>query len=292
MKIQVLLSVYNGEKFLKEQIDSVLNQKDVTVDLLVRDDGSTDNSLNILANYPDIKVIKGENIGVIASFYELLIQSNKNCDYFAFCDQDDFWETEKLSRAISFLSNDETPRLYCSNTKLVNEKLDFIQNSQVQTPSKSSAMFQNIVIGCTSVFNQTLRNMALAKIPDYSKIRMHDSWIYKIAVFFGETTFDNEPHILYRQHENNEVGTSNTFLKRIIKSIADGKTGIYLEELEEFQKLWGKELSASDYFENNRYLISKKNIITRINYALHPYIKKNSIIKDLWFRIQYIMNWV
>ena len=119
--VLVLLSTYNGSRYLQEQIDSVLNQDGVKVVLLIRDDGSTDNTLEILdrnsLNHDNIFVITGSNCRSAASFMELVYEANRtypDFDYYAFCDQDDVWCKDKLISAVNKLSEspDDTPSLY------------------------------------------------------------------------------------------------------------------------------------------------------------------------------------
>jgi len=295
MKIQVLMSVYNGEKYLVQQIDSVLGQKDVELSLLIRDDGSKDDSIKMIETYmethPNIHLLKGENIGVIASFYELSLRAGDDFDFYAYCDQDDVWLEDKLSRAVSFLTKPEIPQLYCSKAQLVDEQLNFLQLSHSGIPRKESAMIQNIVIGCTAVMNNKMHGLVVERVPDYSQIRMHDSWFYKLGIFFGEVYFDDESRILYRQHESNAIGLSNTFFGRVMQSVNDGRKRLYLNELIEFQKLFGDKLSARDSYENKRYLSAKKSLAGRIRYLVSPYVKKQTFGKNIWFKIQFLLNW-
>lgn len=296
MNVQVLMSVYNGQKYLSQQIESVLAQEDVAVDLLIRDDGSKDDSIRIIQSFMEkhsnVHLIEGENIGVIPSFYELSLQAEPEFDYYAYCDQDDVWLKDKLIRAISFLQKPDIPQLYCSKTQLVDDELGFLQLSHLGVPTKQSAMIQNIVIGCTSVMNHALHQLVIEKVPDYQAIRMHDSWFYKLGIFFGEVYFDDEARILYRQHANNAVGLSSSFLGRILKSIDDGRKRLYLNELIEFQKCWGDKLSEKDYRENQRYIEAKQQLSKRIGYLSDPYVKKQTLLKNTWFKIQFLFNWV
>ena len=93
-KVQVLLSTYNGEKYLKEQLDSIIAQKGVDVHILARDDGSKDDTIKILEGYENIDIIKGSNIGVCKSFFELINKSGEY-DYYSFADQDDVWDCDR-----------------------------------------------------------------------------------------------------------------------------------------------------------------------------------------------------
>lgn len=133
-KVQVLLSTYNGEKYLKEQIESILKQKEVDIHLLVRDDGSSDSTIKILEEISNknkkITFYKGKNIGPARSFMELLKKSEE-ADYYSFADQDDIWEENKIISAINKLKNTNEPELYLSALGIVNEKLENIETKKV-----------------------------------------------------------------------------------------------------------------------------------------------------------------
>ena len=126
--VQVVMSTYNGEKYLKEQIDSILSQEGVDVRLYIRDDGSSDRTTDILASYQEhknVKIEKGNNLGFAKSFLTALDECDE-ADYYAFSDQDDVWEKDKLSTAIEILEEESqsTPLLYCSALQRVDENLN------------------------------------------------------------------------------------------------------------------------------------------------------------------------
>lgn len=215
-KILVLISTYNGERFIKEQIDSLLRQKDVIVNILIRDDGSSDRTLEILNEYiinsAPIEIVDGENCGSSKSFCKLLEIAYKriNCyDYFCFCDQDDVWLEDKLSTAANFLSTQEyngKASLYMSAYQMVDAGLNVIETPIISPILNLPGAFSsNCATGCTMVFNKDL----LASVIGYSSddIIMHDYWMYLICLIEkGYIYFDSTPHILYRQHGNNVIG--------------------------------------------------------------------------------------
>ena len=130
-KVIICMSTYNGEKYVKEQIESLLNQTYKNLEIYVRDDGSKDNTINILEEYEKnnkIHFIKGNNVGVVKSFYECLKEAYDNAEYFAYCDQDDKWHKNKIERAISKLKkeNQEQPTLYFSEFNYCDENLNFV----------------------------------------------------------------------------------------------------------------------------------------------------------------------
>lgn len=219
-KVQVLLSTYNGEKYLKEQIESIIKQEEVEISLLVRDDGSTDKTIEILEeiskNSTNIKFYKGENKGPAKSFMEL-VQKSEEVDYYAFADQDDVWETKKIISAIKKLNKTDIPELYISSVTIVDENLKHIGKKEIQGKfTFEGEMIKNFAIGCTQVFNKKLRDTINLYEPQY--IIMHDSWITRVCYAIGgNVIIDKNSYIKYRQHSNNVVGYKDNGIKKLKK---------------------------------------------------------------------------
>ncbi|MCD8238457.1 MAG: glycosyltransferase family 2 protein [Clostridiales bacterium] len=207
MKVQVLLSAYNGEKFITEQINSILSQKGIDVSLLIRDDGSTDGTASVLDGFKDkISYYSDKNIGVKRSFFDL-VQKAPDADFYAFADQDDFWLPDKLSSAAEMLKNAKGCGLYFSNLTVADENLKPVSTAKLKfKPGLGSAMSQNPATGCTMVFNRAMLDV-LRKTPEPDKVSMHDTFLYRLAsAVNAEIFFDKTPHILYRQHSSNLLG--------------------------------------------------------------------------------------
>ena len=214
-KITVLMSTYNGEKYLTEQIESILNQKDVNVSIIVRDDGSTDKTLAILRQYQEngaLTFYTGENLGPQRSFLYLL-QHAPQCDYYAFADQDDVWLSDKLSTGIASLrAQEDRPALYFSQTQLTDAELHPIPNVVIRPfLTFGEMLIYKFIGGCTMIMNNALRTAVGNFIPN--QMPMHDLWIYSIALAVDAfVVFDPQPHILYRQHGNNTMGQGQGFV--------------------------------------------------------------------------------
>lgn len=212
MKIAVLMSTYNGQKYIRNQIESILNQNGVDVDLYIRDDGSSDNTLNIIKEYKNIILYQGKNIGVGNSFMNLLYCVPQQYDYYAFSDQDDIWMTDKLIIAINKIKDNYNGGsvLYCSNQILVDKDLKKIGMRYDIAPDISCEQIFSVnkVSGCTMVWNKTLQKLLCNKKPscDLLKCRIHDVWVAIVASISGKIIYDSNGYILYRQHENNVVG--------------------------------------------------------------------------------------
>ena len=220
MKIQILMSTYNGEKYIKEQLDSIISQTGVDKTLLIRDDGSSDQTVKIIKDYqkmyPWISYYKGINIGVQNSFFNLIARANSDFDYTAFADQDDMWLPGKLERAVMVLTQleqqygENLPILYCGAQILTDEKLRPIHATVSRTvcrPSFGNALVQNICTGCTAVGNKALIEMLKQYPPVKSEwVIMHDWWLYLTASCFGNVYYDQTAYIKYRQHGQNAFG--------------------------------------------------------------------------------------
>lgn len=222
----VIMSTYNGESFLREQIESIIRQRDVKPSIFIRDDCSKDNTVSILNEYTSdfVTILKGENIGAKHSFLHAL-QKAPNADYYAFSDQDDVWDDNKLAIAISYIKkceekNENKPVLYCGRTRLVNSDLKFIQNGK-SFPKKMPKWLCGEPLsaaGCTMVFNKRLKDIVASYMPE--TFPMHDAWVSNVCLAVGGTVlYDDVPHINYRQHSSNVVGGNRNFLTSIKRRI-------------------------------------------------------------------------
>ena len=211
-KVNVLMSTYNGHQYIAEQIYSVLNQKGVEVKLYIRDDGSSDNTVQLAENYEQVTVIKGHNIGVGASFMTLLLECPK-ADYYAFSDQDDIWDEDKLKSSVSLLeSYKDVPALYVCNQRNVDKRLNFIENrfdNDFPQQTLLNVLFMNLYAGCTMVINDSLRKQLCdsKKCPPltFFNHRIHDAWIACVALSIGKLIYDKTPHMSFRRHGNNQT---------------------------------------------------------------------------------------
>lgn len=279
--VEVFLSTYNGEKYLKEQIDSILNQKGVKVKLSVRDDGSTDQTVEILREYEKhnlITLYTGENLYLTKSFFELVNKSDKKSEYYAFSDQDDFWEENKLSKAIEQLHNVDAnkPALYYSALKIVDAKLNFIKILIRKNNEFSKALLINEVAGCTMVFNKAV--LLLNNNYNGENARMHDHWFYLLCRGAGGYVYyDRKSYILYRQHGNNTVGGVKNYQKRIsiLKKSMINKPNERLKQIIDYEKV-----SAGKITSENQDLIVKL-----MNYQKSIWNKLN-VITDKRFRLK------
>ncbi len=213
--VAVLLSTYNGARYLGTQLDSILNQRtSARVFIHIRDDGSADGTMALILQYRErypgrIGVHSGANVGVVASFL-WLIEHSETADYYALADQDDYWQPGKLQAAIDSIARFDPaePILYASAFDYVDHNLEPIGRFRTRSDlSLGNLLVENNLPGCSMVFNHALREIAVGKSPAViDRILMHDWWLALLAVSFGRLLYDPQAHILYRQHHRNVVG--------------------------------------------------------------------------------------
>lgn len=233
-KCLILLSTYNGERYLKEQLDSLYAQERVEMHILVRDDGSKDGTLDILEDYQyqygKMTIIKGHNIGVGPSFYALIneaVTKYLEYDYYAFCDQDDVWFKDKIAKGIDRLEGIKNQyKLYYSSAISTDSQLIPIPSKGIGIVNTFGAnLVANHILGCCMLFNKNLLfeinsiNSIPYKIPD-GIVPIHDGWAATVAFALNaDVVYDKTSLMYYRQHGNNEIGAGKSFLSVQVKRI-------------------------------------------------------------------------
>lgn len=223
MQVVVLMSTYNGERFIEEQVASILAQLPPMGLLMVRDDGSTDTTAKKIYAFKDERILleEGRNIGFAKSFLTLLKNTPKNTQMVMFSDQDDVWLEGKVQRAWDCLSTlEDRPALYCSRQMIADQDLHIVEESTKKNshPSFHNSLAENIVTGCTAAINErAIDLMKLAGVPE--RVEFHDWWLYLVISAHGTVIADDRALILYRQHENNFIGRGTGLAGRFQKNI-------------------------------------------------------------------------
>lgn len=214
--VAILLATYQGERYLSEQLDSFARQTHSNWKAWASDDGSTDSTVSILQRYQaqwapgQLTIMRGPAQGSSRNFTSLTHSPAIQADYYAYSDQDDIWEDDKLARALAWLTTQEAdkPALYCTRTRLVdaqNREIGLSPNFQ-RPPGFANALMQNITGGNTMVFNDAARRL-LCSVPADTEIVIHDWWVYLVVTACGGVIyFDPEPGVRYRQHDSNLIG--------------------------------------------------------------------------------------
>ena len=270
--IDILLSTYNGAKYLREQLDSILKQTYTSWRLIVRDDSSTDDTLKIIKEYINkypnfiIHIKNTRNIGVVKSF-ELLLK-NSTSKYIMFCDQDDIWLNNKIEVTLKKMIEEESKNadkaiLIHTDLVVVNERLQTIYNSfwkysRIKPELLTNFDYlsvHNVATGCTIMINEKAKFQTQ---PFTERTLMHDSWIaLSVVKNSGIIAFVNTPLMLYRQHGDNVVGAKN-------------RIDSYLKN---------KFLAIDD--------VIKQNIK---QYKMVRSIKRISLARYIYFKIKYFLN--
>lgn len=307
MKLAVLMSTYNGEKYLKEQINSILAQKvNFHFDLIVRDDGSTDNTLKILDSYSQKKELTyyvGRNVGPANSFISLL-RKVRHYDFYAFSDQDDIWHIDKLQKGVNSLLSLKKPAIYFSNGLLVDSELNSLGRNTHK--NKPICTFESILCGscsaqgCTSIFNAQLAELIQnCRYPEFCV--MHDSFLTSLCKLVdGVIIYDDFSSIKYRMHSNNVCGvyiSKGTFLfkiydkiKRKIYSIIKKKEISFFDQCECLLNVYGSYISEINKNKCKAIIMARSSIISRIKLVLNKNIKSESFTYTLTKKIEILIG--
>lgn len=234
--VSIVMATYNGEKYLEEQIESILSSTYQDFELDIFDDGSKDSTMEILdryqRQYPD-KIFVSQNktnLGVTHNFLNAV--NRTTADYVMLCDQDDVWKKDKIARTLKRMRQmevqfgKELPIAIFTDAHVVDSDLNILHESffcsgrlNPRLTDLPHLLMENKLIGCTVMINGAIRKVLQSNnLPD--KARFHDGWLGLIASSIGKIGFIKEPTLLYRQHEGNVVGDRG-FLSYIINRIGN-----------------------------------------------------------------------
>ena len=244
--IDILMATYNGETYLKEQIESILNQTHKDFRLIISDDCSKDSTREILSKYAKkdkrIKIYKQEkNLGYVKNF-EFLLSKVEN-EYYMFSDQDDVWLPDKVKKSLETLIETNSDLAF-SDLVVVDEKLDVIEESflqycglteRVKKEQKYDTYYlHNSIAGCTIIGRKSMIDKIIP-MPENTKFVIHDYWMGLISASYGKIAYIDRKDILYRQHDNNCVGYGGKNAKTLTRKELRKK--ILDEQLEKFHAL-------------------------------------------------------
>lgn len=305
-KVQVLLSAYNGEHYIAEQINSIIHQSYPHISILIRDDGSSDRTMEVIQSlvktYPErIAVIQGRNVGVVASFLELMQDSDPHADYYCFCDQDDVWLEHKVESALECLKpHDEKAAMVFTATRLADRALQaqgIWPKPPKRQPSFYNALVQNIAVGATITVNKSARDL-FVNYPgvEHNRIIMHDWWFYLIVSAMGHVIYDSNPSMLYRQHGNNVVGGSNSVISKIRQKFRSfiKHRGKYMlrRQAEEFHRVYGHLLNKEKKSQLEMFIAPRKNVYQRVKYLRRSQLYRQSLLEQCLFKFLIISGYI
>ncbi|HEL2459968.1 glycosyltransferase family 2 protein [Streptococcus suis] len=297
MKVNILMSTYNGQQFLAEQIRSIQEQAYTDWTLFIRDDGSSDNTKEILKDFERqdsrihlIDSDKSDNLGVIKSFHKLV--NHDRADYYFFSDQDDVWLPNKLELSLNEAQNypANLPLMVYMDLKVVNQDLEIMTESMVKSQSHHAntelvqELTENTVTGGVAMINHTLAEMW----QETDDILMHDWYLALLASAFGNLVFIDQPGELYRQHSDNVLG-ARTLSKRFKKWIRPHILfAVYWDLIKNSQKQ-ARHLLQMPLSQSNRELIEAfvtimdKPMLERFRILRKYGLRKNKTFHTLVF---------
>ena len=302
-KIAVLLSTYNGEKYIRCQLESILNQKlDREFGIIVRDDGSNDNTIHILESYNDHRIVitRGNNLGANRSFLELIKMAKglpSEYEFFSFADQDDQWHLDKLQIAIDMLDKEDSsqPLLYGSASLHVDSDLKPLEKNTkrvVRPLTLYNTIIQNIVPGHTYVFNRLFLN----QIPDDfdpTRIYFYDAFLVNVANMCGKLVYDPYRHTNYRQHGDNVCGNQRSvidWIKLRFQRVRNGDSKEYARQIEYLYELYGTGLGIQEKEEISGFLKNRKSFFSRLRYVLHSKLYRQKKWQTAMFKCLYLIG--
>ncbi|MGL5648732.1 MAG: glycosyltransferase family 2 protein [Clostridium sp.] len=292
-KVEILMATYNGENYIEEQIESLFNQTYTNWNLLIRDDGSKDRTIEIVKKlekqYPSkIKLLRDNKGGLRAkdNFLELLRNSKEN--YIMFCDQDDIWLPNKIELTLNkMLEIEDGPTLIHTDLKVVDKSLNIIANSfwkfQNLNPNRKTYNYlivQNNITGCTMMLNRKLVNLSKGDFPNGT---MHDWIISIIASISGKIAYVSEQTVLYRQHPFNQIGATKisiSYIKLKIKNLKEDSIRQISQVKDIIDSLENIEVKNRDEIEEF-ITIKTKNIWLQKKWIFRKKFLKNGILKKI-----------
>lgn len=297
-KVAVIMSTYNGEKYIREQLDSILNQTYENIELVVRDDGSKDKTVKIVEAYQkkhgNIKLITGKNLGFMKSFFELL--NLVEADYYSYADQDDVWLPNKIELAVNSLDklDDSKPNMAFSNSDYYDIQMNFMHegDNKNKKPSFLNSLYECISQGMTMVINKTARDYIINNVP--KKCFFHDWWTYMICTGMGNVAHDDVVTVKYRRAKTNQTVEGQGFfaiLKWRIKNLFvkngmdDIKSQITIYKNTFYDKLSDKDKKILNIFNTPKY-----NFFKALRKAFYPHRVRRKIVDDISLRILFIFG--
>jgi glycosyltransferase involved in cell wall biosynthesis len=301
--IAILLCTYNGQDNLSKQLDSFAAQTYTNWMVWVSDDSSYDQTLDILRSYKaawepnKLHIKNGPQKGYPANFMALICDASIDADYYAFSDQDDIWDPNKLFTALYFLKEilSEIPAIYCGRTLIVDQQNKAINFSPLfkSPPCFANALVQNIAGGNTMVLNKAARNV-IAKSRLQGQIISHDWWAYLVVTGCGgKVIYDPVPYVRYRQHDNNLVGSNRGLLAFLVrlKRILQGSYKSWIDTNINGLYYISNELTSDNLAILNDFSRArKKPYPIKILSILFSKVHRQTTIENIFFHIASFFN--
>ena len=298
-KVAVLLCTYNGEKYIREQIDSILHQTYSNISLYIQDDCSSDSTpqiLNEYRSYPQVTIYNStDNLGYPFSFYDLL-KKVTDADYYAFSDQDDVWYEDKIERAVRLLDKSDPlkPAMTFANYDVCDEDLNYIRSSRGPSrhPDFLYSLYSCLGLGFTCVFNKTGKLL----IQNRRSVRniTKDVWTGMCCTAFGEAYFDSKPCALHRRNPGSFSSQDKNFIQiqkdRFDKFVRNNGLNNVYSVIEEFYEIFNTELPDTPKRQLEFFLYRGNNPIHRLRKVFYPKRLRYDMPDEIMLRILFLLG--
>ena len=292
----VIMPTFNGERYLEKQIDSILTQKDVDVRLVIRDDVSADQTVNILKNADSsIEIIYGQvNLGTTKSL-KLLIQSRQPNEYLAFADQDDVWEPFHLSRALAEMQNydNDLALLYFPIYRYIDESDQEIKvRERRKQVGLRNALVENPAIGCGIVLNPVAARI-ITEIPFSNRLNF-DQQLYFVTAIKGQVIQGSTIGVNYRLHADNQIGIRKSSTAILRNSNLQSMISHFMDSQKELHSLF-KALNLSkesEIFEllNRHFQSIQGTLLERCKNIYKPSFRREKMFDQLLIQLVFTLG--
>lgn len=298
-KVAIILCTKNGEKFIIEQLKSIDSQSYKNIDIYITDDNSSDNTVKIIEDFSFknavvMKFYKKRFGDPAINFLWTLSQIKDDYQMYFFCDQDDIWHKEKITKYLELYRPTNKATLICSRTRLIDEHSKAYGFSPLfkKKPCLGNALVQSIAGGNTMGFN-TATKLLLDRIDDLKYVVSHD-WIAYILVsaFEGKVIYLEKPFTYYRSHESNNIGPNVSFKSRLIRVKLLFENQFYLWTNKNLKVLGNFELNSSDSINTIKLLrkAKDKNIIERLKVLCTDYLFRQTFLSNFALKLAIILK--
>lgn len=303
-KVIVILPTYNGEKYLKELLDSLYNQTYPNIEIYTRDDCSTDNTINIIKEYAK-KRIKGRKLTIIENYGEKwkcpdcfikLLKIAKDGDYYCFCDQDDVWLPNKITDAVNKIKkvNNKIPTLHFGAYDFYTSDLKFMSHS---VKIKKNMKLRNVIydywpLGFNITFNKAMYNKIFNNMPNH--IYYHDCWFCQVALGVGKFIYSSDSTVKYRRQEGAVTYSNHSKLSLLCWRIKNffGNNSNNLIRLKkiliEYKEIFSAELNSDDLKMLN--IFTEDNIINYFKKIFYPHRLRLKLSEEIGLRILFVIG--
>ncbi len=296
-KVAVIMSTYNGERFIREQLDSIINQTYKNIEIVIRDDGSSDNTVSIIKEYQkkynNIKLYEGENIGFINSFFKLLMLAES--DYYSYADQDDVWMENKIELAVNSLEelDPSTPNLAFGNSDYYDENMKFIGHSEKNKKfSFTKALFACVSQGMTMTVNRKTRDMIIESTP--KSCFFHDWWTYLLCVGMGHVVYNNETTVKYRRRKENATSEGQGYFRliawRIKHLLQDDGLRDIKQQMKNYKEFYDFRLSPEDRKVLDLFASDTFTAGILLRKMFYPKRLRNKILDEIMLRLVFLLG--